>query len=123
MKFIYIAMLAMSLTSCFGGNSKTNSASDVNPLWGLWVQMYPDTEAKSEIMFNDDCTGFLFIADTLVAETIWEQSDVVSVRFSSSVNSTLHGIERIYDVQIDADTLSLIDKTTGLETNYLRVTN
>lgn len=120
-KILYVAAAMLLFASCLGGTE--NSTDDVNPLWGLWMQTHPATAVKNEIMFNEDCTGFLFCADTLVAETVWEQGDVLGVRFSSSTDSTLHGLKKRYRTQINGDTLLLMDAVTGLETTYRRVTD
>ncbi len=93
----------------------------VNPLWGLWIQVEPETVTKSEVMFNEDSTGFVFNADTLVCETRWLQNDKLKVNFF--LNPSDNGItkESVYSYTVIADTLVLNDDSSATSTRYLRV--
>lgn len=94
----------------------------VNPLWGLWVQIEPKTASKAEVMFNEDFTGFVFNADTLVCETRWKQNDMLKVTYLPAVATTGGSqYERAFDCMLAVDTLVLVDNASSASTRYLRV--
>lgn len=116
-KALFLAVLAVLYVSCTSGNKEP----EVNPLWGMWLQEYPSVATKSEIMFNDDSTGFVFNVDTLVYETRWSGDDVIKVQYNSYNGGELHGLEKSYKVSVVQDTLTLLDETDGTEKRYIRV--
>lgn len=91
-----------------------------NPIWGLWLQK-PVFGPKTEIMFNDDNTGFVFVADTVKYETTWSEDSLLRVfyREASSQQNSL-GDVKSYKVKIDGDVMLLEEKKTGDVTKYSR---
>ena len=113
--FILISAVAsMLLVAACGSGEKTN------PLWGLWMQK-PVFGPKTEIMFNDDNTGFVFVADTVQFETKWQQDSLLRVNyFEVSSSQKTHGEFKYYRVEIDGDMMKLEEVKTGKVTNYSR---
>jgi hypothetical protein len=72
-------------------------------------------------MFNDDNTGFVFVADTVQYETAWQQDSLLRVRYfeAASAKKTL-GKFKFYRVSIDGDAMKLEELKTGKVTKYLR---
>lgn len=91
-----------------------------NPLWGLWMQT-PKFGPKTEIMFLDDNTGFVFVADTAKYETTWKQDSLLQVRyFDASSSQKSLGELKCYKVSIDGNNMKLEEVKTGKVTNYSR---
>lgn len=114
MKKLFFLISAFSIMLFMAGCEKPN------PLWGLWTQK-PIFGPRTEIMFNDDNTGFVFVADTVKYETAWKQDSLLQVRYfdaSSSYKSL--GELKFYRVSIDGDNMKLEELKTGKVTNYSR---
>ena len=112
--FVVSAMVAMLFVAACGSGEKTN------PIWGLWVQK-PAFGPKTEIMFNDDNTGFVFVADTVKYETRWQQDTLLRVIYvepSAAINPI--GEFTFYRVTIDGDVMKLEERKTGKVTSYSR---
>ncbi|MBR3883269.1 MAG: hypothetical protein IKJ31_00700 [Bacteroidaceae bacterium] len=111
------ALLLISFLATCKSNKEEKSA---NPLWGLWLQVEPVTSSKCELMFNEDFSGFVFNADTLVSQTTWSHNDVLKVNYSAN---SIHGVVEtvVYDCILNADTLVLNDKSSLACKRYLRV--
>ena len=111
--FLFSAVAAMLLVAACSGNK-------TNPLWGMWTQK-PIFGPRTEIMFNDDNTGFVFVADTVKYETTWQQDSLLRVNFfeSSSAKKTL-GEFRSFRVTINGDEMKLEEIKTGKVTKYSR---
>lgn len=108
--------LMVAMASCGG-----KKAPEVNPIWGMWMQEYPATSTKSEIMFNDDSTGFVFNVDTLVYETRWVEDGELKIEYKSGNGDALNGKTVSYKASVVEDTLELVDKASGTETRYIRI--
>ncbi len=112
--FIISAMVAMLFVAACGFGEKTN------PLWGLWTQK-PIFGPKTEIMFNDDNTGFVFVADTVKYETTWKQDSLLRVNFfETSSSKKSMGEFKSFKVTIDGDAMKLEEVKTGKVTKYSR---
>ena len=108
------AVAAMLLIAACESGNKTN------PLWGLWVQK-PIFGAKTEIMFNDDHTGFLFVADTVQYETRWFQDSLLRVSYMDGATlQRIPGMLKSYRVTIDGDKMKLEEINSGKVTQYTR---
>lgn len=94
--------------------------NNVNPIWGLWVQT-PKNGPKTEIMFTDDNTGFVFVEDTVKYETTWKQDSLLCVDYYETSSPEKVAVEsKSYRVTIDDDIMKLEDIKTGKVTNYSR---
>ena len=106
---IFAISLAVVLVSC-GGKKQEQATVEAqavkveSPVLGLWVQQEPATEGKREIMFNEDRTGFVFVADTLHSRIKWEQGSSLNVTFEHK-NGAVE--EAVYTYTVNADTLCL----------------
>ncbi len=99
-----VSLLAM-LVACGGKKQEQVQAVKVkSPVLGLWVQQEPATESKCEIMFNEDKTGFVFVADTLHSRIKWEQGSSLNVTFEHK-NGAVE--QAVYIYNVNADTLCL----------------
>ena len=106
------AVVAMLVASCSGDKT--------NPIWGMWT-LPSESPVKTEIMFTDDFTGFVFVADTVQFETSWQQDSVLRVNyFDMAAGRKGLGIQKIYSVTVDGDVLTLKDKKSGEVTKYSR---
>lgn len=112
--FLIISAVAAMLIVASCSGDKTN------PLWGMWTQK-PIFGPKTEIMFNDDYTGFVFVADTVKYETTWQQDSLLRVNFfeASSSKKSL-GEFKSFRVTIDGDEMKLEEVKSGKVTNYSR---
>ena len=111
--FIFASAVVACIMSC--------SDSKVNPLWGMWTLQSEQSGAKTEIMFTDDFTGFVFVADTVQFETSWQQDSVLRVNyFDMAAGRKGLGIQKAYSVTVDGDILTLKDKKSGEVTKYSR---
>lgn len=114
MKKLFFLISAFTVMLFMAGCEKPN------PLWGLWIQV-PRIDAKTEIMFNDDNTGFVFVADTVKYETAWKQDSLLQVRyFDTSSSQKSLGELKFYRVSIDGDNMRLEELKTGKVTKYSR---
>ena len=96
------------------------SGEKTNPLWGLWTQK-PIFGAKTEIMFNDDNTGFVFVADTVMYETRWMQDSLLRVSYyETNSPQKIKGVLKSFRVTVDGDKMKLEDVKTGQVTKYSR---
>ncbi len=112
--FLLISAVATMLFVAACGGEK------VNPLWGLWTQK-PVFGPKTEIMFNDDNTGFVFVADTVMYETKWQQDSLLRVSYFGTELPRKHvGKFKTFRVTIDGDKMKLEDVKTGQVTKYSR---
>ena len=111
---IILAVAAMLFVAACSGNK-------VNPLWGLWTQK-PVFGPKTEFMFNDDNTGFVFVADTVQYETMWSQDSLLRVNFyeTSSPRTLAPDVFKSFRVTIDGDKMKLEEVKTGKVTQYSR---
>lgn len=129
MKRIYtVCMVAMLMTALFSCGNKSQQSSDkkeINPIWGMWLQQTPATDVKQEIMFNEDFTGFVFVADTLQYCLQWSQDNNLNVVYKSPAGDVLSDKESKYDVTLNGDTLVLTINEVSDSLNekrcYLRV--
>ena len=97
-----------------------NSDKKVDPLWGMWT-LQSSSPVKTEIMFNDDYTGFVFVADTVQFETSWQQDSLLNVAyFDMTSGKKSLGIRKSYSFKIDGDVLILKDCETGEDSKYMR---
>lgn len=112
-----IATLMITAYSCADSVKK----QEINPLWGMWVQNFPQTSTKNEIMFNDDSTGFVFNVDTLVYETQWKGENEIEIQYKSNNNATLNGYTIKYKAEVVEDTLTLQEEISGKLTRYIRI--
>ncbi len=120
------AMLLLSLVFYSCGNKTQNSSANnkVNPIWGMWLQQEPATEAKREIMFNDDFTGFVFVADTLQYTLQWSQDENLKIKYKNPLDGNAFVNELLFNVTLSQDTLMLeTDDVQGQSEKkfYLRV--
>ena len=91
-----------------------------NPLWGMWILQTP-SPVRTEVMFNDDNTGFVFMADEVRFETTWTQDTLLHVKYKDTFSSnTGLGLSRSYSVTLDGNNLKLKDTLTGEVTEYTR---
>ena len=112
MKKIFFAFSALVVMLFMAGCNNTN------PIWGLWTQE-PALVQKTEIMFNDDNTGFVFVADTAKYETKWQQDSLLIVKYVDPYAKEATE-SKSYRVSIDGNTMKLEDVNTGKVTNYSR---
>ena len=112
--FVISAVAAMLFVAACSGNK-------VNPIWGLWTQK-PIFGPKTEFMFNDDNTGFVFVADTVQYETTWTEDSLLRVSFfeASSPRTLVSDDFKSYRVIIDGDNMKLEEVKTGKVTQYSR---
>ena len=75
--FSALAIVALLFTACAGGQSEKPSAPYYSDMLGLWVLQQPDGAAKLELMFNEDSTGFVFVADTFHCGISWQPDSAV----------------------------------------------
>lgn len=106
--FVIAAIVSLMIVAC--GNSS-------NPLWGMWI-LHSPAPVKTEVMFNDDNSGFVFMADEVCFETTWTQDTLLHVKYKD----THKGIKfsRSYTVNLAGDSLKLTDTLTGDITEYTR---
>ncbi|MBQ7361643.1 MAG: hypothetical protein IJW68_04025 [Bacteroidaceae bacterium] len=112
-KYFVIAsvVVAMIVAAC--------SEKETNPLWGMWI-LKSTSPIKTEIMFNDDNTGFVFVADTVRFETSWQQDSLLNVHmFDMTVGKSL-GMKKSYRVTIDGNEMKMENVKTGNITEYTR---
>ena len=107
-QIIPVFLLLFLLVACEG--KKTEKEVVVNPLWGMWVQEYPQQESKREMLLTEDKKGFVFVADTFQCELLWRQDSLLHMLFLYK-NDTVRSTQRkTYEMLLDADTLYLKDK-------------
>lgn len=123
--FIATAVILFMAASCGNKNAQESVVKEVNPLWGMWLRQSPATTSKMELMFNEDSTGFVFNADTLLCELRWVQSNLLNVEFVFESDSATDFVEQSYTPVLVADTLTLFEfqngKASPLQTRYQRV--
>ena len=113
-KYFVIALALICLLVVAGSCGKKT-----NPLWGLWT-LNSTSPVKTEFMFNDDNTGFIFVADTVRFETSWTQDSLLNLQmFDMNIGKSI-SIYRKYRVNIDGNTLKLQDVETGITREYSR---
>ena len=107
--FLIIATIVSLVIVACGNKSKA--------LWGLWILQSPEP-FKTEVMFNDDNSGFVFMADDVRFETTWTLDTMLHVDYKD----TFKGIRfsRNYTMELDGDKLKLTDALTGKVTEYIR---
>lgn len=122
--YTFIAAATISFAACGSGNEKKPTAENVNPLWGMWIRQEPSASAKWEIMFNEDNTGFVFVADTLLCRTQWKCDSLLHVDFLPQNDSTVCAVSKRFEAAIDADTLLLrcmnVAEGEPAESRYMR---
>ena len=90
-----------------------------NPILGMWRQY--ESDKKTEIMFNEDYTGFVFDSDTLFSELSWRQDDCLSVHYSLTIDSVRIVEKHRYNVSFLSDTLLLHEIDNGVVSKFGRV--
>lgn len=114
MRKIFFVFLTLVVILFMTGCGKTN------PIWGLWVQT-PKIGPKTEIMFTDDNTGFVFVEDTVKYETKWKQDSLLYVDYFETLSTEKVAAEsKFYKVTIDEGNMKLEDIKTGKVTSYSR---
>ena len=114
------AFFAISAIAALLFIAACDSGNKVNPLWGLWIQKSV-SGPKTEIMFNDDNTGFVFVADTVTYETKWIQDSLLIINyFEPSVERQGVGVLKSFRVSISGNTMKLKNAHTGEVTKYSR---
>ena len=104
--FSVIVTIALLLVAC-GGNNKKSSA-DYSEILGLWVLEGAQGDAKKEIMFNEDSTGFVFVADTFHCGISWQpDSAVINAEYHYRMQGMKFSIPRRFDYSVSCDTLFL----------------
>ncbi len=117
----YISALLLFL-SCSGAGKKAETEPAVNPLWGMWVQQEPATDAKREILFTEDNKGFVFVADSFHCTTHWRQDSLLYILFVQKSDTARPAVSKRYGFAIDADTLYLNERSdsASVESRYIR---
>lgn len=97
------------MAACVGNKTEQAAATkDYSELLGMWVLQQQQDSAKLEMMFNEDSTGFVFVADTFHCGIKWQpDSSLIDVRYLYSTNGIKFAIEKRYSPTLDADTLFL----------------
>ena len=90
-----------------------------NPILGMWQQC--GCSEKSEIMFNEDYTGFVFESDTLFCEMQWRQDELLSVHYSLVTDSATLTTKLNYEVSFLNDTLLLYNVDSNTQSKFMRV--
>ena len=90
-----------------------------NPLLGMWQQCSCST--KSEIIFNEDFTGFVFDCDTLFCEIQWRYDELLAVDFSLITDASRITAKVLYNVDFINDTLLLKNVDNGELLKFNRV--
>lgn len=121
--FSIIGLISLSFAAC-GGNQK-KSAADYSDIFGLWVQQEPQTAAKWEIMFTEDSTGFVFVADTFHCGISWlPGSSFIDVKYNYTNSGAESSITKRLKPFVTGDTLLLqeiaADGTPSLKSKYIR---
>ena len=98
---------------------KTLPDAHSNPLLGMWQQCGCST--KSEIMFNEDLTGFVFDCDTLFCEILWRHDELLVVDFSLITDASRITAKVSYNVDFINDTLLLKNVDNGEFLKFNRV--
>lgn len=98
---------------------KTLPDAHSNPLLGMWQQCGCST--KSEIMFNEDFTGFVFDCDTLFCEILWRHDELLVVDFSLITDASRITAKVSYNVDFINDTLLLKNVDNGEFLKFNRV--
>lgn len=121
-KLMFFLPVFLLLLSC--GGKKNEPQPAVNPLWGMWVQQEPAVESKRELMFTEDNTGFVFVADTFSCSLRWKQTSMLNVFFIHKNDTGFCTVDKKYNMSIDADTLFLHDvaatENEPAESKYVR---
>lgn len=112
------------LVAC-GGKKDEAAVPDYSNMLGLWMLQEPQLESKWEIMFNEDSTGFIFVADTFHCGIAWQpDSALINVDFLYKNYGLKYSIRRKFNAVVDADTLWLqeiaADGTPQTKDKYLR---
>lgn len=120
MKKIFFAIFCIFAIIVFASCNGKDNKKETNPLWGMWT-MYPQSDVKKEIMFNDDFTGFVFVADTVQYEISWHQENLLEVRyFDMTTAKKDKGSVVSYETTVLGDTLVLKDIKNNSVLRYLR---
>ena len=98
--FSALAIVALLFAACGGGRSEKPAAPYYSDMLGLWVLQQPDGAAKLELMFNEDSTGFVFVADTF-------HSAVINAEYHYRMQGMKFSIPRRFDYSVSCDTLFL----------------
>ncbi len=110
--FSVIVTIALLLVAC-GGNNKKYSA-DYSEILGLWVLEGAQGDAKKEIMFNEDSTGFVFVADTFHCGISWLPGEnSIDVKYNYNKNGIKSSVTKVLKPVIVVDTLTLQEIATG----------
>ena len=106
--FSALAIVALLFTACGGGRSEQPAAPYYSDMLGLWVLQQPDGAAKLELMFNEDSTGFVFVADTFHCGISWQpNSAVINAEYHYRMQGMKFSIPRRFDYSVSCDTLFL----------------
>lgn len=116
-KIIFALLAAAAICACGNKKSEQPAEKAVNPMWGMWVQQEPQWDAKWEIMFNEDSTGFVFVDDKFYSRTSWLQDSLLRVKFEFADGKTG---EQSFSVKLVADTLWLRDAAQAANPEVLR---
>lgn len=110
--FSVIVTIALLLVAC-GGNNKKSSA-DYSEILGLWVLEGAQGDAKKEIMFNEDSTGFVFVADTFHCGISWLPGEnSIDVKYNYNKNGIKSSVTKVLKPVVVVDTLTLQEIATG----------
>lgn len=124
-KFISIGILLLVVIALvaiiFSSRREVQPPADAhaNPILGMWRQY--ESDKKTEIMFNEDYTGFVFDSDTLFSELAWRQDDCLSVHYSLTIDSVRIMEKHRYNVSFLSDTLFLHEIDNGTVSKFGRV--
>lgn len=122
--FSLMCVAALLLTAC-GNKAQKSLVDDYGDMLGLWVLQEPQRDAKWEMMFNEDSTGFVFVADTFHCSFSWlPNDDVIDVKYLYNNGGVKYTIANKFKHALDADTLILQEIGEGgaelVKNRYLR---
>ncbi len=109
---IFVSSIITAITLFFVacGGSKKETVADYSNLFGMWVLQEPQRDAKWEVMFNEDSTGFIFVDDAYRCGIVWQPGDsCIDVKFQFNSQGANYSIPKKFRTIIDADTLILQD--------------
>lgn len=110
MKATIFSILAAALlfTACGGSKSEKTETPYYSEMLGLWVLREPVNDSKLELMFNEDSTGFVFVADTFHCGISWQpDSSIIDALYHYRMKGMKFSVPRKFDYSVLCDTLFL----------------